>query len=217
MHLGGGSGENWELQRLVLATWTENPDLTLTVNHIDGDKGNNCVENLEWCSIAENSRKGFELGLFDRVGSLHANYIKWKRGHANVDPLTKHAIKKERGGGATIQEIEDKYDLTKRQVYNILHQDVCNETELYMSCYMWEKIIDELNALRDAYLETKDDEIFQQIRCLLPMGYNQRYTVILNYQVLRNMYRARKNHRLSEWHDFCHWIESLPQSELITM
>ena len=51
---------------------------------------------------------------------------------------------------------------------------------------------------------------------LLPSSYNQRRTVKLDYQVLRRMYRARKNHKLDEWREFCKWIESLPYSELIT-
>ena len=82
---------------------------------------------------------------------------------------------------------------------------------------IYENIIDALNQLRNEYLETKDENVFQQIRCLLPSGYNQRYTWQANYAVLRNIYHARKNHRLQEWRTFCAWIESLPYSELITM
>ena len=51
---------------------------------------------------------------------------------------------------------------------------------------------------------------------LLPSSYNQRRTVMLNYEVLANMYKSRRNHKLDEWHTFCDWIESLPYSELIT-
>ena len=81
-------------------------------------------------------------------------------------------------------------------------------------------IVNKLNALRDEYLEAGNnamkDAIFFRIRQLLPSGYNQRYTWQANYAVLRNIYHARKNHRLTEWHDFCKWIERLPYSELIT-
>ena len=52
---------------------------------------------------------------------------------------------------------------------------------------------------------------------LLPSSYNQRRTVQLNYAVLRNMYHARRNHKLDEWRDFCSWVESLPYAELITL
>lgn len=71
-------------------------------------------------------------------------------------------------------------------------------------------IIKQLNELRDEYLKTKDDSIFYVIRQLLPQGYNVRATWQANYQVLWNMYNARKNHRLPEWHEFCRWCESLP-------
>lgn len=81
-------------------------------------------------------------------------------------------------------------------------------------------IVNKLNALRNEYLEAGNnamkDAIFFRIRQLLPSGYNQRYTWQANYAVLRNIYHARKNHRLPEWHDFRVWIESLPYSELIT-
>ena len=73
-----------------------------------------------------------------------------------------------------------------------------------------------LNEARNKYLETKDKKFWWQMIQLLPSSYNQRRTVQLNYAVLKNMYNARKNHKLDEWHDFCHWIETLPYSELIT-
>lgn len=74
----------------------------------------------------------------------------------------------------------------------------------------WQIVVNTLNELREKYLETKDKTIFQEIRNLLPSGYMQRSTVQLNYEVLLNMYKSRKNHRLQEWRDFCSWIETLP-------
>ena len=73
-----------------------------------------------------------------------------------------------------------------------------------------------LNAYRDDYLKTKDKRYWWQMIQLLPTSYNQKRTVMLNYEVLANMYKSRKNHKLDEWHDLCRWIESLPYSELIT-
>lgn len=77
-------------------------------------------------------------------------------------------------------------------------------------------IVEDLNACREAYLKTKDKKYWWQMIQLLPSSYNQKSTVQLNYAVLRNMYHARKNHKLDEWHTFCEWVESLPYSELIT-
>ena len=77
-------------------------------------------------------------------------------------------------------------------------------------------MIDNLNAYRHYYMEHKDKDIWWQMIQLLPSSYNQRRTVMLNYQVLKNMYHSRNNHKLDEWRKFCEWIESLPYSELIT-
>lgn len=77
-------------------------------------------------------------------------------------------------------------------------------------------IIGILNANREAYLETKNKEYWWQLIQLLPSSYNQRRTVMLNYEVLANIYKSRRNHKLDEWHVFCEWIENLPYAELIT-
>lgn len=77
-------------------------------------------------------------------------------------------------------------------------------------------IIGLLNTNRMAFLETKDKTYWWQMIQLLPSSYNQRRTVMLNYEVLANIYKSRRNHKLDEWHTLCDWIESLPYSELIT-
>lgn len=73
-----------------------------------------------------------------------------------------------------------------------------------------------LNSYRDLYLQTKDKKYWWQMIQLLPSSYNQKRTVMLNYEVLANIYKSRKDHKLDEWHTFCDWIESLPYSGLIT-
>ena len=73
-----------------------------------------------------------------------------------------------------------------------------------------------LNRCRDLYLQTKEKTYWWQMIQLLPTSYNQKRTVMLNYEVLANIYKSRKHHRLDEWHTFCDWIEELPYSELIT-
>ena len=76
-------------------------------------------------------------------------------------------------------------------------------------------IIPMLNLCRELYLKTKDKKYWRQMIQLLPSSYNQKRTVMMNYEVLANIYKSRKNHPLDEWVDFCNWIESLPYSELI--
>lgn len=81
------------------------------------------------------------------------------------------------------------------------------------------KILDELiktiNAARNRYNAEKNKDDWWQMIELLPASLNQKATLQLNYQVLQGIYFTRKEHRLDEWHDFCHWIESLPHSQLI--
>lgn len=79
-----------------------------------------------------------------------------------------------------------------------------------------EYVISVINYHRKKYIETKDKRYWQQMIQLLPTSFNQKRTLHLNYAVLRNIYHARKNHKLTEWHTLCDWIHSLPYSELIT-
>lgn len=80
-----------------------------------------------------------------------------------------------------------------------------------------ENVIWSLNISRDAFRSnTLNKDFWWQMIQLLPSSYNQRRTLMLNYEVLANIYRWRKDHKLDEWKDFCKWIESLPYSELIT-
>lgn len=74
-----------------------------------------------------------------------------------------------------------------------------------------------LETLRGKFLETKDKAYWYDIIQLLPSGYNQMRTVMLNYEVLFNIYYARRNHKLEEWHTFCHWIEELPYARELLM
>lgn len=88
------------------------------------------------------------------------------------------------------------------------------------------RTIDDLNYYREYYTsvvnqnvpgaDTTAKDIWWQMIQLLPSSYNQRRTVMLNYEVLANMYKSRRHHKLDEWHTFCDWIEGLPYSELIT-
>ena len=76
--------------------------------------------------------------------------------------------------------------------------------------------IAELNYWRAKYNETKNKSDWEQMIELLPSSYNQRSTMDMNYETLRNIYHARKNHKMTEWHTFCDMIRELPYSEFIT-
>lgn len=102
----------------------------------------------------------------------------------------------------------------EREDFSVEH--ILNCDERHWMCCM-DNIISAMNVAREKYLETKDKKYWWQMIQLLPSSYNQKRTVMLNYAVLRNMYHARKNHKLDEWRDFCKRIKALPCSELITM
>lgn len=86
-----------------------------------------------------------------------------------------------------------------------LNQDVIDKP--------FKDIVNCLNFFRGLYLQHKDKDDWWQMIQLLPSSYNQKRTVQLNYQVLKNIYHSRKNHKLDEWHVFCEWIENLPYAK----
>lgn len=107
--------------------------------------------------------------------------------------------------------------------------DFSHEHLVSSSIYILEETIKRLNWWRSCFLErqanpqteiltsmTAKDCWWQMIQ-LLPSSYNQKRTIMLNYEVLHNIYESRKNHKLDEWRDFCSWIETLPYSEVITL
>ena len=98
--------------------------------------------------------------------------------------------------------------------------------EEFTSMDVLKVVIEALNTYRKTYIAVKADtvsdydhtpkEYWLQMIQLLPSSYNQKRTVMLNYEVLANIYKSRRNHKLDEWHTFCDWIENLPYAELIT-
>ena len=94
-----------------------------------------------------------------------------------------------------------------------LHSDVITNFDYLEQLKM---TITALNVARKMFIKTKDKCYWWQMIQLLPTSYNQKRTVMLNYEVLANMYKSRKHHKLDEWREFCNWIEKLPYSELIT-
>lgn len=215
--LSGRNGGQMPLSRMVAEMWCEKTEGAIQVDHIDGDKGNNSAENLEWVTPKENMVRGIKNDLFDELSGLHHKYKEWKNSATVISPEKRSTFLRDCRNGLTCKELAKKYNITPNQANNSRY--VMNKSEnedLFQECYLWEQIINQLNYLRSLYLETKDMQVFQQLRCVLPQGYLQTSNVMLNYEVLANIYRQRKNHKLDEWREVCKWIESLPYSELIT-
>lgn len=124
---------------------------------------------------------------------------------------------------STMHKIHDKEftleDFSCEHLMAFWDQDIpyhSNETSIYDFKQTLIVLIETLNAARRLYLETKDKKYWWQMIQLLPSSYNQKRTVMLNYEVLANIYKSRRNHKLDEWRELCKWIENLPYSELIT-
>ena len=114
--------------------------------------------------------------------------------HLNCEPYHRHWIE-----SATVDE-----DITSPHKVWMTPLDILRCT------------IEMLNVYRESYLETKDKQDWLQMIQLLPTSYNQKRTIMLSYEVLANIYKSRRHHKLDEWHTFCDWIEGLPYSEMIT-
>lgn len=124
---------------------------------------------------------------------------------------------------STMHKIAEKEftleDFSHEHLMAFWDQDIpyhSNETSIYDFEQTLRVLVETLNAARRLYLETNEKQYWWQMIQLLPSSYNQKRTVMLNYEVLANIHKSRRNHKLNEWHTFCDWIEELPYSEIIT-
>lgn len=121
----------------------------------------------------------------------------------------------------TLDDFSHEHLLEQKDINNP-NDSCCNLNWSWEGCEIiapidiLEETINMLNKAMKMFLETKDKKYWDAMIQLLPSSYNQRRTVMLNYEVLANIYKSRRNHKLDEWHILCDWIEGLPYSELIT-
>lgn len=104
---------------------------------------------------------------------------------------------------------------------HLLGDDTVPDHEYQSSTYVLDMVIQSLNFWRNEYLNgtesgmPKDKRWWWQMIQLLPTSYNQKRTIMLNYEVLANIYKSRRHHKLDEWHMFCDWVETLPYASMI--
>lgn len=218
LNLGGRNCEKWLLHRLIAYVWIDNPNSYTTVDHLDGNKANNSVENLEWVSLEENIKREWENDLV--VFDLQKAYKNWKIS-SKIMPDVKLKIQKLYQEGKSQKEFAEMFGVSQSQVSVIVRnaKNTSDNQELFEHCWYWEKLIENLNVLRDKYLETKDYKYFRLIRQLMPMSYLYKSTITMNYENLLSMVHQRKNHKLTEWSvDFINWVKTLPYAnELLFM
>ena len=219
VRLGGRNGGKLVPVHKLLAELfieNDNPSEKIEVNHIDGDKGNCSLDNLEWCTPSENNQHAFDTGL--KEVSLYAKYKAYIN-NRKVSLLDIRKIQEMYSNGMTQTEIAKKFGMKQAQISSILSGNVNEMSDDFEEAYIYETIINRLNELRQMYLDTKDYEYVIRMKRILPEGFLQMRTWDTNYAELRNMYFQRENHRLKEeWQDtFCEWVRSLPYAEeLIT-
>lgn len=215
INIGGRNGEKWLLHRLIATCWIDNPNELSTVDHINMNKGDNCVENLEWVTLEENierewlNHKGFDI---------QKAYKNWKVS-SKIMPPERMRIRDLYKSGMSQKEIAEVMQISQAQVSVIIRdsESTSKNKDLFELCFYWEKLLSTLNELREKYLETKDYSYFRAIRQIMPMSLKYTSMLDLNYATLRSIYCWRRGHKLTEWHRFCEWIESLPYAkELLT-
>ena len=181
-----------------------------------------CNENKIWLCVGDNDRS--LMKSLANAGTDHRKFMRMMPVYVRITaPLywwkeaDTYKIGTVSNSCSTMHKIQEKEftfdDFSREHI-------VCQTTLDY--------IIQELNCWRSRYIQYDEDEtvginlsmskkdIWWQMIQLLPSSYNQTRNVMLNYEVLTNIYKSRKHHKLDEWRDFCKWIESLPFSDLIT-
>lgn len=197
------------LHRVIAEAFIPNPDNLPEIDHIDGNKQNNFVSNLEWVSRSENQIRAIKTNLQPRQLTTYSGKFSKEQ---------RDEIKKLFDGGLSIRKIASLFNVSHTCIHDIVtdkyryikHVNEFKEVAI--------PLVDLLNELRDSWISTDDPEqkdiLWHSMIELLPESYNQRFTWLGNYAVLRNMYHSRKYHKLSEWTGgICKWIEGLPYAE----
>ena len=170
-------------------------------------------------SWAKNDTKGCDVGANDlklaktlaESGSDHGKFLRMIEVYCDIEaPLywwkefDTYRVGVEKNSCSTMHKIHSK----KFTMADFSTEHLNDESKKVLGL-----VIYELNKNRDLYNCGNEKEDWWQMIQLLPSSYNQKRTLMMSYQALRNMYHARKNHKLDEWHTFCEWVETLPYAK----
>lgn len=195
-----------------------------------GDDGIGC-ENCVDCGCDHSYDQSWQLGKADhelmmklaKAGSVHGKFRRMITVYMDiVAPLywwkefDTYKVGTVANSCSTMHKIHAKeFTLEDFSCEHLLWSDN-NMSDEDIPVKVMENLIYVLNHYRSVFLDTKDKTHWWQMIQLLPSSYNQKRTVMLNYEVLSNIYQYRREHKLDEWREFCQWIEQLPYSEIIT-
>lgn len=193
--------------RNPMNSWNNSDSFKCIANcNKDCDEGRNCFE------VGEN-----DLSLMKKLakaGSDHRKFMRMIVVYADIvapdywfKEFSTYRVGVTENSTSTMHRIQSK---------EFTLDDFSHEHLMDGATDMLNDTIRELNYYRELFIQTKHKNYWWQMIQLLPMSYNYRRTVCMNYEVLANMYHARKNHKLDEWREFCKWVETLPYSEIIT-
>ena len=202
-------GEQRPIHRLVAEAFLPNHEKKREVNHIDGNKMNNSMDNLEWVSRSENQKHAVNTNLQPKAVTTY-------KGKFSAEE--RDAIKRLYDSGMfSKRKLASKYGVSHTCINDIINDKYKYAETVNLFEAVARPLVDTLNELRDSYFACEDElskkEIWYSILQLLPESYNQKRTVMLNYEVLANMYHSRKEHKLNEWVDLCKWAETLPYAK----
>lgn len=195
-----------------------------------GDDGIGC-ENCVDCGCDHSYDHSWQLGKADhelmmklaKAGSVHGKFRRMITVYMDITaPLywwkefDTYKVDTVANSCSTMHKIHAKeFTLEDFSCEHLLRFDN-NMSDEDIPVKVMENLIYVLNHYRRVFLDTKDKTYWWQMIQLLPSSYNQKRTIMLNYKVLANIYQYRREHKLDEWREFCHCIEQLPYSEIIT-
>lgn len=205
-----GKRSTFPVHVLVAQTFLPNVDNKPVVNHKDGNKQNEVVDNLEWVTQQENVQHAHD----NKFQQMNNNLTALKISEANSrfsSEEREDIIKEYQDTNTSYTILAKKYNVSKTCILDVINRNYhhvklneFNKFKLYISS---------LEELRLKFIDTGDKVYWRQLIQQLPDSYNQTRTVTLDYAVLRNQYTARKNHKLQEWRDYCIFVECLPYFE----
>lgn len=178
------------------------------------DKSDTIFDGDKWC-MGENDLK--LMKSLSKAGNDHGKFLRMINVTVDITaPLywwkefDTYKVGTVANSCSTMHKIHSKEFTLSDFSYEHLIDGVVGVDELYNPFKHFCNTVSCLNNCRQEYLKTNDKAYWWQMIQLLPSSYNQKRTVQLNYQVLKSMYFARRNHKLDEWHTLCEWMEGLP-------